>query len=288
MAAPSVRHPKRCALRHDRSILMGAGNVKAVYALWGDLPDGAFRLLTYMANGSLDEDSPPRFYGGRESMAFALGWVVADAGTGDPAAIALRERAFKSVNRLVGVLRKAGAIVQTRAAAPGRNAEYALNLKTKRSLETWDRSRPRSQEKGDHSEPSEDPAEASPTGNGPLSLGGTVPSYSAERSPFTRQMVPSERGPEEEQEQGRTTREEEMADVDHVSHGPRATAEPTNPDPPPPPAKCPDGLSPALRADGKPECPICRRRADRPGILAPPPRPVGLAPVISLDSRRTA
>jgi hypothetical protein len=267
---------------------MGAGTVKAVYALWGDLPDGAFRLLAYMANASLDEASPPRFYGGRESMAFALGWVVADAGTEDPDAIALRERAFKSVNRLVGVLRKAGAIVQTRVAAPGRNAEYALNLRAQRSLETWDRSRPRSQVKGDHSGPSKAPAEGPKPGNGPKLFGGTVPSYSAERSPFIRQTVPSERGPEEYQEPDRTRGEEEVADVDLTSHRPRATAEPTNPDPPPAPAKCPDGLSPALRADGKPECPICRRRADRPGILAPPPPDEGLAPVIPLPTRRAS
>jgi DNA-binding transcriptional ArsR family regulator len=48
----------------------------------------------------------------------------------------------------------------------------------------------------------------------------------------------------------------------------------------PAPKKCPDGLSAAVRPDGKPECPICRRRQARPGIEVP------LAPVIPLDSRR--
>jgi hypothetical protein len=55
---------------------MGAGNVKAVYALWADLPDRPFRVLAYMALTAKDADDPPMFWGGRESLAVAIGRKV--------------------------------------------------------------------------------------------------------------------------------------------------------------------------------------------------------------------
>lgn len=71
--------------------------------------------------------------------------------------------------------------------------------------------------------------------------------------------------------------------------GPRAKPdEDPNPDPSSPPKKCPDGLSSATRPDGKPECPICRRRASRPGIEVPPPPEERLATVTQLRPRRLA
>lgn len=71
--------------------------------------------------------------------------------------------------------------------------------------------------------------------------------------------------------------------------GPEApSVEPTNPEPPPRPTKCPDGLSPAMRPDGKPACPICRRRLARPGIEVPPPPEERLATVTRIDTRRPA
>lgn len=54
------------------------------------------------------------------------------------------------------------------------------------------------------------------------------------------------------------------------------------------PTKCPDGLSPAMRPDGKPECPICRRRLSRPGIAIPPPPEERMAPVIDLHTREVS
>jgi hypothetical protein len=61
--------------------------------------------------------------------------------------------------------------------------------------------------------------------------------------------------------------------------GPRAT------DPEPRPSKCSHGLSGGLRADGLPKCALCRVSL-RSG--QPPPEPPPIAPVIDLDSRRTA
>jgi DNA-binding transcriptional ArsR family regulator len=66
--------------------------------------------------------------------------------------------------------------------------------------------------------------------------------------------------------------------------GPRASPE----EPTPAPKRCPDGLSAATRPDGKPECPICRRRASRPGIEVPPPPEERLATVTQLRPRRPA
>lgn len=78
-------------------------------------------------------------------------------------------------------------------------------------------------------------------------------------------------------------------DLGTAGHPSRATAEePPNPEPSPRSTKCPDGLSAAMRPDGKPECPICRRRLSRPGIEIPPPPEERLATVHQLDSRRPA
>jgi hypothetical protein len=209
---------------------VGAGNVKAAYALWGDLPDGAFRLLAFMAVTALDEDTP-RYFGGRESLAYGMGWAVEDASATDPAAIAKRESAFKSVKRLTGILKKAGAIHVLRAAAPGRTAEYGLNLRGRRPSKEWDRSRPRGQKNDPHSTPDEnaptDPHGPSGAGNGANSFDGTGPKELAERGQVNRRTGPTYLAPEEEEEQERSRREDKGADVDLTSHPSRATP-PTN------------------------------------------------------------
>jgi hypothetical protein len=43
-----------------------------------------------------------------------------------------------------------------------------------------------------------------------------------------------------------------------------------------------------MRPDGKPECPICRRRLSRPGIEIPPPPEQRIAPVIDLRTREVS
>lgn len=59
-------------------------------------------------------------------------------------------------------------------------------------------------------------------------------------------------------------------------HPSRATAEPR-------PKRCTHGLGGGLRRDGQPVCTLCRRE-----VSAGPPDPPLIAPVIDLDSRRTA
>lgn len=117
---------------------MGAGNVKLVFARWGDLPGNAFRALIFMAVTSMDEDDPPLFWGGRESLAVALGRTVPDSDLDDDESRLEREATFKAVKRTVQDLAKAGAITTVNVARPGRNAVYALNL----SRKTGDENRP--------------------------------------------------------------------------------------------------------------------------------------------------
>lgn len=106
---------------------MGAGNVKAVYGLWGHLPDRPFRLLAFMALTAKDDDQPPCFWGGRETLAVGLG---RDVPTGDDAASKrARHAAFEAVRSSLSQLVTAGAIKRTRSASPGRTAKYELILK---------------------------------------------------------------------------------------------------------------------------------------------------------------
>jgi len=76
--------------------------------------------------------------------------------------------------------------------------------------------------------------------------------------------------------------------ADDEDLGTAVTGSRASPEPTPSPKKCPDGLSSATRPDGKPECPICRRRASRPGIEVPPPPEERLATVTQLRPRRPA
>lgn len=96
---------------------MGAGNVKAVYALWRDVPDPAFRLLVFMALTAKDEDDPPQFWGGRETLALGIG-------RNPP----FTESDFRAVDRAMGKLRAAGAIVQSRHSSKMLTARHDLCL----------------------------------------------------------------------------------------------------------------------------------------------------------------
>ncbi len=107
---------------------MGAGNVKLAFALWGDLPHAPFRALTYMALVSLDDDRPPRYWGGREHLALALGRDVPARNDEDPGVTRERRAAFRAVDRVVADLTKAGAIETIEDARHYRNATYALRL----------------------------------------------------------------------------------------------------------------------------------------------------------------
>jgi hypothetical protein len=113
---------------------MGATNVQTVYARWGHLPDRAFRLLAYMALVTMDSDTLPKFWQGRESMAVALGRMTPE----EPADSDVSERAesfrkarsadFQAVKIALQVLTRCGVVVVDKSARRGRNATYLLHL----------------------------------------------------------------------------------------------------------------------------------------------------------------
>jgi len=177
---------------------MGAGNVKHVYAYWRDLADGPFRVLAYMALVSLDDDDPPRFWGGRETLALATGRMVADKWTEDPDALAERRRAFKAVDRMLSVLTKAGAAWVISPAHTGRQAVYGLHLKSGPRIKSTPPTGVQS-------------AESTPV-NGVQSGPGNG-SRSIESTPVSGQEHPAHRGPEEYEEQGKTQGKEESGDL---------------------------------------------------------------------------
>jgi hypothetical protein len=109
---------------------VGATNVKAVYAWWSHLADQPFRLLAYMALTAKDDDSPPRFWGGRESLAIGIGRTPPHT-----------ETDFRAVGRAMGKLRSAGAVELEQHSSPGRRANYVIRLQpgtqdTERPLNT--------------------------------------------------------------------------------------------------------------------------------------------------------
>ncbi|PRX07381.1 hypothetical protein CLV67_14256 [Actinoplanes italicus] len=72
-------------------------------------------------------------------------------------------------------------------------------------------------------------------------------------------------------------------DVSATVTTPGAPGPTTNPEPPPRPKRCEHGLEAGHRRDGQLACPICRHLA-----RTATPAPDGLAPVISLNTRRPA
>ena len=113
---------------------MGIQNVSLVYARWVHLPDRAFRVLAFMALRTIDEDDPPLYWGGRESLAYALGRMTpvepAASDSSPRAELNRKARAadFEAVKVALRPLFLAGvACIQT-PSAPGRNAVYSLNL----------------------------------------------------------------------------------------------------------------------------------------------------------------
>lgn len=111
---------------------MGAGNVKAVYAQWRQLPHAPFRLLAYMAVVSLDSPDgniPARlFFAGREAMAVALGSMPPPENPDDPAVVRERRAAFGRVDRALKELVEKGAVERVKQAGHFSNAHYALNI----------------------------------------------------------------------------------------------------------------------------------------------------------------
>jgi len=104
---------------------MGIANVNEAFALWGHLDHAPFRVFLYMAKVARDDD--PRFWQGREALALAIG-----RGPSELADPTIRKAAYRAVARATAALVKAGAVVVTAPARPGRNAEYTLNLSMER------------------------------------------------------------------------------------------------------------------------------------------------------------
>lgn len=97
---------------------MGYANIAKVFTYWRHLGHREVRLLTYFALQSRDDDSPPRYFGGWQSGAEALGL--------DP--FGKRHRSAAEVFRKTSAsLRQAGAIVSS-GSTGGSRSEYALTL----------------------------------------------------------------------------------------------------------------------------------------------------------------
>lgn len=272
---------------------MGAGNVKLVYARWPDLGDAPLRLLAYMAVIALDEGEQPRFWGGREALALAIGRMVPDRRTEDRAELAERRLAFKAVTRTLGALKDAGAITLLSAAAPGRNAVYALNLAARRvplsgSHSTAERVPP----SGGHSDPETPPNDAADDLNGSRFVGAMDPTQRTNGPQLLAPMDPTQRDPEEYVGVLGLNQGGDAAGVTTDLTGPRATAAPPTPDLP----KCSHKVRVRrpTRADGRPACALCRVEQDRTNGVTrpggwrapdPPPDPARLAPVIDLRTR---
>lgn len=142
---------------------MGAKNVGQVFTQWGHLPGTPFRLLVYMALRSLDADALPRYWGGRDDLARALGRELPPDTDDSPAAERQRTAAYKAVKVAVRQLVDCKAIAPLRRAYSGQRQEWALALRpaegdqtsSKRGTETVPQSRSPQEGKGYENRPPE-------------------------------------------------------------------------------------------------------------------------------------
>jgi len=161
---------------------VGATNALAAYARWHDLPDLPHRVLVYMALRTMDADDPPLYWAGWEELAVAAGRMIPDHDPHDKAVTKERRAALKSVSAVLRILRDRGAVRLATRPAPGRRAEYALNL---------DRTTVHAQR-----EPS--PVDNPATGRTVRPRGGTNGARSADqRCTLSRPTVHAERAPQE-------------------------------------------------------------------------------------------
>ena len=111
---------------------MGAGNVSRVYKEWSCLEHRPFRALAYMALVSMDRDDPPKYWGGRDDLAVALGYPMpeapADDNKGQSAtdARAARARGHHAVDKVTQSLVKQGAVLRIRQGSFRSHAVFAL------------------------------------------------------------------------------------------------------------------------------------------------------------------
>lgn len=113
---------------------MGAQLVRLAFVVGPrhELSSRAFRLLTWVALTALDGDSPPRYFGKRETSAVGLGLTVEDApDPSDPNYAEIervRSNAFKQVQKAFAELVAAGLVQRVGHARAGRTSVYTLHL----------------------------------------------------------------------------------------------------------------------------------------------------------------
>src|SRR5215210_4400251 len=106
---------------------MGAAHVKAVYAWWPDLPPAPKVLLLYMALRARDSEPVPRYWGGREDLAYGAGYRLPDKST-DADKEAERGMAFRAVRRTIKDLIRVRAVSVVVVGRKGQPTVYELHL----------------------------------------------------------------------------------------------------------------------------------------------------------------
>lgn len=96
--------------------MMGAQLVSRVYTSWTHLPDRPFRLLAYMALIAKDTNAAPTYWGGRDSLAEALGYRD------------MTESTYRVVSRAISQLVEFGAIKRSYIGHANKRSEYLLTL----------------------------------------------------------------------------------------------------------------------------------------------------------------
>lgn len=111
--------------RRSAAVEMGAGNVMRVSLRWGVLDGTAHKILVRMALVILDKDPEPRWFGGLEPLAEAIGRTDRPA---DPeAAWRYDKQTAKALDRGLAALRAAGILRTVVRPTTGRRAEYLVS-----------------------------------------------------------------------------------------------------------------------------------------------------------------
>lgn len=108
---------------------MGANYAEAVYEQWGHLPSAHIRLMVRMALVAPDRKAHPRYWGGWEVLAYAMGYDLRWQTDESPEAQRLRSNAKRNVLRILQYLADSGAIARVASGRPGRRAVYELNIR---------------------------------------------------------------------------------------------------------------------------------------------------------------
>jgi len=131
------------------------------------------------------------------------------------------------------------------------------------------------------------PAATKPSSAVPIAGATGSPKTSIMAATGVQTRVPP--APTTDQDLDTTTTDHPDEDLRTAVTGPRARDAETTSIPPTRPKRCPHGLGAGRRADGRPECALCRVAEDRPGTTHPPPQPAGhIAPVIDINTREAS